>query len=232
MPALLPYHPKPKPDELFSSWLIRIVDGYEKEVSDFLGLFGAASYLHACDIDRLTPSFLVAAMCEITGAELTVGEGMSLPKRTRALSSDQLQIDSVAWPWRIPIGQSRRSGRTCGFQICPACLAEDEPYFRWQWAVALFCCCPVHRMLLVDCCPRCSSSIHAFPQGLLGLRHIPSGALKIYLERCSHCGFDLRYAPAVKAADRLLEYQAAHELKLSGAEQGSECGESLPSFAT
>ena len=207
--------------------LIRTVKGYGMDVPDFLNLLGMSSYLHSSDIDRLTPSFLVAALCEITGTDLTIGEGMSLSKRTRALSSDQLQIDSVAWPWLIPIGQSRRSGRTCGFQVCPDCLAADQPYFRWHWAVALSCCCLVHGVRLVDCCPRCSSSIHAFPQGLLGLRRTPSGALKIHLERCSRCRFDLRYAPTVKAANRLLEGQAAYELQLAGAEQGSECRESF-----
>ena len=222
MRALLPYHPKPKPDELFSSWLIRIVNGYEKEVSEFLDLFGAASYLHSSDIDRLTPSVLVAALCEMTGTDLTIGKGTSLSKRIRPLSSDQVQIDSVARPWLIPIGHSRRSGRTCGFQVCPMCLAAGELYFRWHWAVALFCCCPEHRILLVDCCPQCSASIHASPQGLLGLRRSRSDAVKIHLERCSRCGFDLRHAPTLKAADRSLDFQVAYELELADGEQGSK----------
>ena len=222
LPQLLPYHPKPKPDELLSSWLIRIVNNYRMEMSDFLDLLGMSSYLHSSYLDRLAPDLLVEGLCEITGTGLEVARQTILTNRVRLLHTDKVQIETVAWPWLIPIGRSRRFGRTSGYQVCPICLASDQPYIRWQWALALFACCQTHRTLLADSCPRCGSSIHGSPQGLLGARRTLAGTVQIQLERCIACGFDFRKLIPTPAPQPLLGYEAADQEQIAEARQGSE----------
>lgn len=43
-------------------------------------------------------------------------------------------------------------------QLCPYCL-EGEGHSKAIWDLSLACCCPIHRCLLLDTCPRCSRPI-------------------------------------------------------------------------
>ena len=90
-------------------------------MSDFLNLLGMSSYLHSGDLDRLAPELLVEGLCEITGTQLEGAQQTILTNRVRVLHTDKVQIETVAWPWLIPIGNSRRLGRTSGYQVCPTC---------------------------------------------------------------------------------------------------------------
>ena len=220
--TLLPYRPKPRANELFSSWLIRLANGYEMELFTFLDLLGLSSHLQSSDIDWLAPESLLIRLAELTGADVKQVRRTLLRERARYLQCDEVQIETVARPWMIPIGRSRRFGRTSGFQVCPTCLASEPPFFKWQWSSALFCCCQLHGTLLIDSCPGCSASLYASPQGLLGARRTSIGAIEIRLERCTMCGFDLRRACPPKAPEALLGYEAAYESELATAEKGSE----------
>jgi len=225
MTMLLPYRPKPKPDELLSSWLIRLANGYRMELSEFLDMLCLTSHIHACDVDRLAPEILLIRLSELTGTTIEAARRTLLQSRFGILRTDRLHIQSVAWPWQIPIGHSRHHGRTCGFQICPRCLAEGETYFRWQSQVALFCCCEVHGCLLIDQCPRCLASIHAAPHGLLAIRRARTENALIELERCTQCRFDFRRAGSSSAPQKLLAQQVAYYDLLRSAENGTDSAE-------
>ena len=60
MGSLLPCRPKPRPDELLSSWLIRLADMYRMRLRDFMQFLGIAWHFHSSDIDRLAPEPLLA----------------------------------------------------------------------------------------------------------------------------------------------------------------------------
>jgi TniQ len=219
---LLPCRPKPLPDELFSSWLIRLASTYCMQFCDFLQMLGLAQHLHNSDIDRIASASLVRSVCKVTGTDPIVGRATLLTHLTSVVHNDKLRIDTPEWPWLIPIGRSHRSGAIAGFQFCPLCLSSSEPYFRWQWRIAFVCCCPVHRVLLVDRCPECRASIHASAQGLWGLRDDPRMEYLIRMERCRSCRFDLRHALAVVADDSLVQRQEALIRKLESAEKGTD----------
>lgn len=217
---LLPCRPKPQPDELFSSWLIRLSRTYCMQFCDFLQILGLAQHLHNTDIDRIASGNLVRSICRMTGTDLSLGRATLLTFRMEILHNEKLRIETPDWPWLIPIGRSHRSGTIAGFQFCPLCLNSGDPYFRWQWRISFVCCCPVHRVLLVDRCPACRAPIHASVQGLWGLRDDPRMDYLLRMERCGSCEFDLRRAPALVADDSLVKRQEALTSKLELAEKG------------
>ncbi len=222
MRELLPCRPKPKPKELFSSWLIRLSETYRMRLCDFLQFLGIASHFHSSDIDRLAPLELVRLVAKMTGTEFRDARRTLLRERVRLFPVNQVQTESPSWAWLIPLGHSRRSGRIAGFQFCPTCLATDVPYFRWQWSVALFCCCRVHRALLADRCPECASPIHACAQGLLGALRSSGDEEPLSLERCINCRFDLRRAQVQPAPEPLIRSQAFYEDLMRAQGQGTE----------
>lgn len=117
MRTLLPCRPKPKPDELFSSWLIRLADTYRMRLGDFLQYLGIASHFHSSDIDRLAPEELIRLVAEMTGTEFEDARRTLLRERVRLFPLDEVQIESRSWAWLIPLGHSRRSGRIAGFSV-------------------------------------------------------------------------------------------------------------------
>ena len=222
MSNLLPCRPKPKPDELFSSWLIRIAEMYRMRLIDLLQFLGIASHFHSSDIDRLAPEDLICLLAEMTGVELEDARQTLLRNRVQLFPLDQVQTESPSWAWMIPLGQSRRSGTIAGLQFCPACLASETPYFRWQWSVALCCCCTDHSVLLVDNCPACTAAIHPSRGGLLGAMRAMGEDEPVHLEHCMECAFDLRKAQAQPAPAPLLQSQTSY-VKLLGSEgEGTE----------
>lgn len=221
MTYLLPCRPKPQPDELFSSWMIRLGNTYRTQFCDFLYLLGLAQHLHNSDIDRVAPGSLVKDICELTGTDPKEGRGTLLTHRMTVLHNDRLRIDTPEWPWLIPIGRSHRSGPHTGFQFCPMCLKSGEPHFKWHWRIAFVCCCPTHRILLQDKCPKCGNSIHATSQGLWGLRAEPRMDYLIRMERCRHCQFDLRHTPTKPASELLVSRQKALVEKVEAAGKGT-----------
>ena len=148
--------------------------------------------------------------------------GTLLRNRVRLLPVSEVQIESPSWAWLIPLGHSRRSGRMAGYQFCPVCLATDPPYFRWQWSVALCCCCIVHRTLLTDRCPGCASAIHSNPHGLLGALRTLGDDQPFSLERCTNCRFDFRRAQVQLAPESLIQSQSSYENLMRTKGQGTE----------
>jgi TniQ len=222
MGGLLTCRPKPKPDELFSSWLIRLAEMYRMRLSDFLQFLGIASHFHSSDIDRLAPEELIRLVAMMTGTDLEDARRTLLRTRVRLFPVDQVQTESPSWAWLIPLGHSRRSGRIAGFQFCPVCLASDTPYFRWQWSIALWCCCPVHNVLLADTCPCCAATIHPSRGGLLGAMRALGDDDPVHLARCTNCAFDLRRAQVQPAPDLLVQKQISYEEFLKSGGEGTE----------
>jgi hypothetical protein len=207
--ALLPYRPKPQLDELLSSWLIRLANAYRMEFSEFLDLLGLQLFIQTSNLDRVAPQALITSVAELTGTEHASIDAMLLHRRLKVLNSANVDINSRAWPWSIPIGVSRLFGRINGFQICPLCLLEaSAPHFTWQSCVSLYCSCTKHGVMLIDRCPNCGSSIHASAQGLLGIRRASAGNLLIQLEICSTCCNDLRFARVIPAPANLIVVQS------------------------
>lgn len=187
---LWPAHPHPYPDELLSSWLVRVAHANGLKVQTFCHReFGPNHQVWNRDIDRLAPDWILERMRQATGLPLNSIHATTLLPYRGCLYRQQPSSGQLRWVLPLQIYHRTRQG--FGLQYCPHCLAEDsEPYFRRAWRVAFYTFCPKHNVMLLDRCPACGSGV-AFHRLELGHPHqinIDS------LSTCAGCGFDLRQA--------------------------------------
>lgn len=187
---LWPAHPKPLPDELLSSWIVRIVTANGVKLNTLTRqLFGPDLTPWNRDIDRNAPEWLLRVICARTGvpreravrATLHGYQGRVFPK---SLLSGQLR-----WILPVKVWGSTRLGY--GVQYCPLCLAEgQEPYFRRAWRVGFYTFCPIHHIMLQDACPACGAAV-ALHRRDIGKNIDESRALS----HCHVCQYDYRAGP-------------------------------------
>lgn len=192
--TLWPARPAPYPDELLSSWLVRLAYTHGLKVQTFCSrAFGNQFQIWNRDIDRLAPAWLLDTLSQKTGKPLTQVMATTLRAYEGKLYPNYHASGPLRWLLPLQIFHRKRLGY--GLQFCPHCLASDpEPYYRRAWRVALYTFCPRHHMLL-DRCPECQQGI-AFHRQELGK---PTQWVAYSLAFCSHCGFDLRLAPTTPA---------------------------------
>jgi len=188
---LWPCHPKPLPDELLSSWLVRIAHAHRLKVQTFCHLiFGKERQIWNRDIDRFAPRWIIHRLSPYTGTSLADAYQTSLGTYRGLLYP--YRRDSGVLRWILPLNMWHRKHMGFGLQFCPACLAEDiEPYYRKRWRVALYTCCTRHNTMLYDRCPACGAGV-AFHRIELGYY---DRAESWSLTHCHDCGFDLRNSP-------------------------------------
>lgn len=187
---LWPAHPKPLPDELLSSWIVRIAEanGVKLQTMTHL-LFGLYLIPWNRDIDRLAPKWLLKGICAHTGTGYWDAYRTTLAGYRTRLYRHRKDSGQLRWILPVKINSTKREGY--GMQYCPVCLAMDkEPYFRRKWRVALYTFCFEHRIMLHDCCPACGAAV-TFYRRDFGRGIDEAGAICL----CYQCQFDLRTAP-------------------------------------
>lgn len=206
---LWPAHPKPEPDELLSSWLIRLAAANGQKLHTFCAISFPGVHLWNRDLDKGCTASFLQVMAERSGeteehvrkTALRSFEGV-LYERHNSNGNSQ---------WILPVGVYRRTRRAYGLQYCPACLQDDrEPYFRKQWRLACMTVCTKHKLCLQDHCTSCFSPV--IPHRLeMGTR--PRYTLET-LNTCWHCRKDLiQQASTVEADER--EWRAAQFVEKS-----------------
>lgn len=156
---LWPVHPHPYPDELLSSWLVRIAHANGEKVQSFCNHeFGTKHQIWNRDIDRLAPEWLLMALSERTATPIEKVRQTTL-KRYEGILFDH-SVSSGVEKWITPLKIYHRTRKSHGLQFCPECLKEDvEPYFRTQWRIAFHTFCPKHNVMLHDRCPYCGEPV-------------------------------------------------------------------------
>jgi TniQ len=187
---LWPVRFKPLPDELLSSWLIRIAHGHGLKAQTFCHLvFGGKRQVWNRDIDRLSPAWLIEELIVRTGTPEHIARNTTLRAYEGWLYQHFRTGGILSWLLVLEMYHRKRTG--FGMQFCPQCLQADAiPYFRKRWRVAFNLICPKHRVRLLDRCPRCNSGIE--------FHRIEQGKPKVFvaepLSTCHSCGYDLRNA--------------------------------------
>lgn len=189
---LWPAHPQPLPDELLTSWIVRVAEanGVKLQVLSWM-LFGNTNSPWNRDVDRSAPRWLIKAMASHTGVDYwDVYRTTLTAYRTRLYAKRRL---SGQLPWVLPIKSHGMVHEGFGVQFCPECLATDPiPYFRKQWRVALFTFCPVHDVQLYDACPVCGLPVMYYRRDF-GKELEAAGPICA----CYACRFDFRNAVRV-----------------------------------
>jgi len=155
---LWPLHLKPKPDELISSWIVRLAFAQGLEISDFCNTVWPRRGIWKHDIDRSADQSLLEVLAKRTATPyervlqtvLTWYEGRLFEKHNPTGNT----------AWVLPLGVYSRTRKLYGLQCCPQCLAKDStPYYRTVWRLGCFTVCIEHGCMLVDCCPQCQSPL-------------------------------------------------------------------------
>lgn len=189
--SLWPIRYKPLPEELLSSWLVRLAHGHGLKVQTFCNLiFGNRLQVWNRDIDRLGPDWLVNELSVRTGTPLEIAYATTLRSYEGQLYAKFRA--SGALPWLQTLKMYHRTREGFGMQYCAACLAEDAtPYFRKSWRVSFNTICVEHDCMLHDRCPQCGAAImfHRLEMGRGSASKAPSMAA------CHACGFNLPESP-------------------------------------
>jgi TniQ len=191
--SLWPIRYKPMPDELLSSWLVRLAHGHGLKVQTFCNLiFGNKRQVWNRDIDRLAPSWLIAELAERTGTPFKIAQRTTLRAFEGLLYPRFKPTGTLTWIQTLKMYHRKREGY--GMQFCSQCLREDaEPYFRKSWRIAFNTYCSKHDCMLHDRCPRCQSAV--------AFHRMDVGNARIFADQslvaCHVCQFDLCKAPRV-----------------------------------
>lgn len=181
---LWPIHPQPLPDELLSSWMIRVArDNGFKVHSFYAAQFGRERQIWNRDIDHHAPTWLLDALQAHTGVQRARLETMTL----RAFESMVFERFNETGNTRflLPLSIFHRTRRSYGQQFCPLCLSEDKtPYLRRRWRLALQVVCVQHGVLLQDRCGNCGSPLVPHRADMHTACTFPR---RNTLRQCGHC---------------------------------------------
>lgn len=141
----------PLPDELLTSWLIRLARRVGLTVYGLVRQVLHNESLFCRDTDLLIRSSALQSLASFADIDV-----LQLKEHT-------LQVDCPArtngvTPGVLAYGIYHRKRKRHGLQYCPKCLAH-EPYLRKEWRFALQFGCPIHGVLLLDACPRCDAPL-------------------------------------------------------------------------
>jgi hypothetical protein len=196
---ILPYRPRPFPDECVSGYLLRLA-----ELNGFPALWSFTQWIF--------PSWDSPQAQAILRWEYPTAEWARLALYTHLTIEELNQLTVLPLAEKLGRAPTRMHPATRArlvhglvnpsLRICPRCV-EEQPYIRLMWRLLPVEVCLRHRCVLVDHCPHCHALLTAVGYGQQHLR-------------CSHCRADLRDGPqAVTVAGRLLEEQSQRQADLA-----------------
>jgi hypothetical protein len=159
-PQQLPLAPRPQPDEILSSWLMRVAAANAVSLDELLNalLIHYPTVLQGCGLlDWKLPSHTLAALARFCRVPVGILRGLDL--RARLLDPQPLLLRfpangaSSSPPYNT---YDRRHELRVRYGHCGPCLsAQAVPHIRWDWCLAALIRCHVHRVPLQDGCHHC-----------------------------------------------------------------------------
>lgn len=191
---LWPIHFKPLPDELLSSWLVRLALSHGLKVQTFCNLiFGSRLQVWNRDIDRLAPEWLITELSDRTGTSIEQVMATTLQSYQGIVYHRHRASGTLSWIQSLKLHHRKFEG--FGLQFCPNCLAEDEePYFRKSWRVVFNTLCATHNCMLHDRCPHCGHGVAFHRNDMRHAEYVTTVSLK----ECHYCGFDLSESQSIR----------------------------------
>ena len=190
-----PIHPQRLPDELLSSWLVRIAQDLGLKLHTFTRLGLPVFEVWNRDIDKTAQPELLELIAKRTGKTLSEIEQATLTFENILVSG---KIAPGRSQWVMPLGIYHRTHRNLGLSFCPTCLNEDEvPYFRRSWRLAFSVICVKHRIKMHDCCPQCGAAVTFFRHDFKD----KSDSHPLNMAECYYCNYDLRLVQPTEVKD-------------------------------
>lgn len=189
---LWPVHPKPKGDELLSSWLSRLAMGHGQKLHTFCSMMWPGMAIWNRDVDKSATAEMVLTLAKRTATSFEAARACTLAAYEGSLYERHNRFGPN--PWIMPVGVYHRTRRRFGLMYCRRCLSEDaEPYYRRRWRLAFMAVCDKDGTPLRDRCPRCRAPV-CFHRNELG-DHKKFAAESLTL--CHACGLDLRESDGI-----------------------------------
>ena len=179
---VLPFHPKPKPGESFTSYLTRLAQlNHFSSYFDISQLISCSYKTRKREIEE-NITMKVEDFC--VKSHISIGEFQSL---------SFLNLQERFGRSTIPqaINNFLAGSITNSIKYCPHCLEEDS-FYRLSWRFNEISSCIHHECSLIEMCSSCGNSIPIFSQ-----------PFKIGF--CPSCGYDLRLSKPNKASIDKLE---------------------------
>jgi hypothetical protein len=203
----LPIHLPTLPDELLSSWLVRLAHAHGDKVQSLVyRMLGRRSGLNRQgDLNRGGNIEVLARIAD--AAKLPPSElfGTTLSAYVDKLWCEISPKGSQRWVRAVT---NHRHVAVAGQQFCPRCLEEDEiPYLRRTWRLSLHCVCAKHSCLLLNRCQVCNSPVLCHKSDVF--LFVPKNSNGVTL--CWQCRSDYRgmasvqvYEPSLAVAQQSL----------------------------
>jgi hypothetical protein len=204
-----PAHPRPLPDELLSSWLVRLAHANGYKTQTFYAFYlGREAVLWNRDLDRTIPVATIDRVAHGAALPSSALEQLTLRSFNGLVYSDCAVRTTCSWLLSLTIRHRLRlSG---GLQFCSECLKSDsKPYFRRTWRMAWATACLRHGRVLRDRCPQCQEPVQ-FHRVDMGQKNGLSGSVRI--SKCMRCATDLADLPVAEPArPEVIAFQAEME---------------------
>ena len=199
----LPCATRPRPDELLSSWLVRLAHAHLIKVHTFGKLIFPTPNIWNRDVDKIAHPEVLAILAARTPASAEQVFATTLRSYEGRLYLRHNVNGNT--PWILPLGVYHRTRRRNGVLFCPSCLRKDgeTPYFRKHWRLALSVACPTCEVRLEDQCPQCGEPVAFFRAEMGQKSTLPGRSFTI----CHRCLFDWCDTPAVPAPAALVQWQ-------------------------
>lgn len=185
-------HPRPLPDEVLTSWLVRTATANEMEVRDFWAAVTGGETLYP-RIDSHPSQSILEFLARKARLEVQEVRRLALSRLIEVLTGRDAESVKMP-PWLVHFPTARK--QIGGQPYCPWCLREDRiPYFRKRWRLAFLTMCDHHQCNLMDYCVHCGHGVE-----LVG--YVPGrrkSVEPIPLTKCRRCGQDLTEAADMAA---------------------------------
>lgn len=195
-----PRFPRPREDELLSSWIARLAIANGVKASTVVkqtSLLINGGTLRSIDyIQRESLLDCAAALVGVTAAKLWK---TTLTEYLLHLSV----IDTKRHQNLLLLGLAQCKKERFFLQYCPLCL-QDSPHFRRLWRLSCIVACPIHRVALHDRCFSCGAPINVFGNDEKDKRIPYQGEICI----CWNCGFDLRESSTNSVTEEMASFVA------------------------
>ena len=154
--------PRPKDDELLSSFLTRVAHAHGIGAYRFFSYHLPHTSIWNRDIDRSVSDSTLLQIALLSGHAIERLQDMTLRCYTTFSDANLDQcsgkkVEAIS-PWINSIGIYHTTRRRYGLQYCPACLVDD-PFFKKAWRLSFVTICSQHNCYLLDACPSCDAPI-------------------------------------------------------------------------
>lgn len=195
----------PLPDELFSSWLLRLSRSHLVRYYTFCSSYFDGIEFWNRDLDKFLPDGIKKIITSKTILKDTDIERMMLSSfNPNVFVADVSRRNSWFTPFGVYSHRYTAKHRTT-ICICPSCLKKDGnmPYYRKKWRLSIQTICNECKSEMIDSCPQCGMPINH----LISEKERRSQAPIFPITYCWKCLYDLKNHHCNRPPEILLDMQ-------------------------